>query len=233
MSILTNYPGAKTNSGIIQFLINNIPVHDRYFELFAGSAQLFRTKRPANVSYLNDVDIDVTRALFNEFGEDIRNEFNSISFVDFVLKYKDNERDFNRDCFLYLDPPYPECSRRNGRKYYKYEMLDNKAHITFLTLCKTIDANIMISTRENDLYDEHLPGWRKKVFNTVDRVGPVQEVIYMNYPEPNQLHQYDYVGEDFTDRQRIKRKLERIVRKIGALPVYERHLIMQALNDIP
>jgi len=44
---IENYPGAKRNSGILQFLINNIPEHTRYIEGFAGSAQLYFAKKPA------------------------------------------------------------------------------------------------------------------------------------------------------------------------------------------
>lgn len=56
------YPGAKTGSGMIQFLINHIPHHTRYFELFAGTAALYLAKKPAAIkNVLTDIDIRVVK----------------------------------------------------------------------------------------------------------------------------------------------------------------------------
>lgn len=41
-----------------------------------------------------------------------------------------------------------------------------------------------------------------------------------------------YVGKDFTDRQRINRKKNRLVAKIEALPLHEQQAIVEAVNKI-
>ncbi len=184
---------------------------------------------------MNDINKDVTQALSSEL--EYRNErviLRNIPFEDIVAYYQGKTftseiviefGDIND--FMYLDPPYPEISRRSGKKYYKYEMLTIEEHTNFLNLCRMINANIMISTRQNYLYDLLLSDWRKKEFETVDRQGKVIEVIYMNYPEPDYLHQYDHLGIDFIDRQRIKRKVTRFANKIDRLPQYEKMAILQ------
>lgn len=226
MSILNNYPGAKGNSGIQQFLINNIPFHLRFFELFAGTAKLFYTKKEAKASLLSDIDIRVCI----EHGKEKRQKGYNVDVChgsyDSVLH--DFGLNFTRQDFIYLDPPYPESSRRGG-KLYKHEMLTDEEHEYFLSKVIAIDANIMISTRENPLYSRMLKDWRKKEFHTSDRGGNCTELIYMNYPEPEILHQYDYVGHDFTDRQRIKRKRENIVKKLSSMPAVEK---MSLIDEI-
>lgn len=231
MSILNNYPGAKTNTGIISFLINNIPYHKRYFELFAGSAQLYRHKLISDLSILADIDTNVYDALMQdeelifELGQDLRIYNQSFDKIldAYILSFSQND-------FIYLDPPYPKTARRSGKKYYKHEMLELDEHAVFLERVKAVKfANVMISTRPNDLYDIELKDWRKKEFETRDRAGNCTEVIYMNYREPEFLHQYDHLGDGCTDRQRIKRKITRFTNKLAGLPAHEKTAILQSL----
>lgn len=231
---IENYPGAKTNSGILQWLINNIPYHEVYYELFAGSAQLFRNKKSAKESVLSDIDKSVCKELKNLkldaiiYNTDARHFLNSFQEIYcYPIGGKPSL------AFIYLDPPYPKTARRSGKKYYTHEMLEDFEHKHLLQIIKTLPAAIMISTRQNELYDLVLHDWRKETFKTMGRQGVCEEVIYMNYPIPSILHQYDYVGDGYVDRQRIKRKVTRFGNKIHQLPNYERHLFIQELikND--
>lgn len=223
MSYLNNYPGAKTNSGLIPFMINNIPAHKRYFELFCGTAELYIRKEAAEISILADIDSKVIgEHLKKHLPADTR--LYNMPFENIVHAYRNT---FTRNDFMYLDPPYPGIARRSGRSYYEHEMLSIGEHTEFLELCKTIDANIMISTSPNHLYGRILSDWRVKNFETMGHRGRYTETIYMNYPEPEILHQYNYLGNDFIDRQRIKRKVDRMEAKIKHLPVHERMAILQ------
>lgn len=243
--MIKNYPGAKSGTGIIQWLINNIPFHDRYFELFAGSAQLYYAKQPAETSILNDLDLKVCKSypgtnhtyIFNNSATDLLKKPDYPTRVRvkgdiFVYGLEYLFKNLSRADFIYLDPPYPFSSRRSGKKYYQHEMTDSD-HVQLLTAIRAVDANIMISTRQNDLYDQYLHDWRKASFETMDRAGRCTEIIYMNYPVPGLLHQYDYVGNGYTDRQRVKRKITRFTHKIANLPDYEKHMFIQQLikND--
>lgn len=50
------YPGGKNGYGMYQKIINQIPRHDKYIELFLGSGSILRHKRPAQQN--TGVDID-------------------------------------------------------------------------------------------------------------------------------------------------------------------------------
>lgn len=56
-----NYPGAKAGAGVFQTLINLMPPHRTYVELFLGSGQLFRRKQPAEINIGVEIDPLVTR----------------------------------------------------------------------------------------------------------------------------------------------------------------------------
>ena len=228
---LDNYPGAKTNTGIIQFLVNEIPHHRRYFELCAGSAQLYKHKRPAAQSFLNDLNPEVAAALKELYPQAEVMNFNVHRFID-------RPENFTREDFIYLDPPYPLSARRSREVCYEHEMMSDDDHNQLLMAVLQLDANVMISTRAqlssngNSLYDNMLNGWRKKeMLVRSHRDVTSRELIYMNYATPAILHQYDMLGDDYIDRQHIKRKVKRFTDKINRLPVHQKHLLMQILID--
>lgn len=249
MSQTDTYPGAKTNSGLVQFLINNIPLHDSYFELFAGTAKLFRTKRPAAYNIINDIDPEAPalrdktvlhRGNLSMLAGMDKNDYGSctwytcfdamdhIEMLITIMSMVSTDLVFPGKKFIYLDPPYTFQSRRSGKKYYKHEV-DLDYHTRLLHRIQAVDANIMISTKEDPLYNEILKGWRKASFLTTDRQGTYEEIIFMNYDPPEILHQYDFLGKNFTDRQRIQRKIKRMNDKIAMLPGDEKHALLAAL----
>ncbi len=59
-----NYPGGK--NATYRNIINQIPPHRVYIEAFAGSAAVWRYKRPAELSYLLDLDSGVIGELTDE-----------------------------------------------------------------------------------------------------------------------------------------------------------------------
>jgi len=58
-----NYPGGKNKPGVFHQIINLIPPHEVYIELFAGSAAVLRMKRLAPESYAIDIDRDAIAPL--------------------------------------------------------------------------------------------------------------------------------------------------------------------------
>lgn len=214
-------------------------MHTRYFELYAGSAQYFFNKRPAKFSLLTDIDQNVCSRL-NALAYDLNLRLNTTEIKCCNAINELRSWHFIPTDFIYLDPPYPPSSRRNpDKKLYKFEM-SYQDHEKLLSII-AIDMNaraerkpmIMISTRANDLYNKALFDWRKATFNTADRGGAAQEIIYMNYPEPKFLHQYDFAGDNYINRQCIKRKMQRFAKRIKELPTHEKHLFIQEIikND--
>ena len=221
------YPGSKTNSGIFQFLCNHTPHHKRYFELFAGRATYYSKKRPAEFSYLAEINPKQVAWL-------------QAKFKDLVPVYEGSALDildtwpFETTDFVYLDPPYPAGARRSGNKLYTFEMLEDELHQPLLQAIKECPANVMISTSPNELYQLELKDWHVRDFNTMGHRGPRVERIYMNYdPDKVILHQYDMLGKDYMERQAIGRKVDRIAAKLQALPLHQKHLFFQEMckND--
>lgn len=229
---MKNYPGSKGNSRIMQFFINKIPFHNRYFELFAGSAQLFRNKKPAAENYLNDINTATVFNLMKSTFELVNNiviEGNQCHFKNFDIYQILDKFQFTLNDFIYLDPPYPKEDRRSGAKLYKFEMLEAEKHLKLLKEIKLINANIMISTGPNTLYQEQLHNWNRYQFKTIGHQGPRIEVIYTNYDKPEFLHQYDFYGDNFTRRQQIKRISERFNSRLERIDSYERHIIIKEI----
>jgi len=54
----------------------------------------------------------------------------------------------------------------------------------------------------------------------------------MNFPEPLELHDYHYLGEDFRERERIKRKKLRWKNRLINMNALEKHAIMAAIAEL-
>ena len=232
--VFKNYFGSKNGSGVYQQIINQIRPHDVYIELCAGSGAIAQFKKPApSKTFINDISDKVVQA-WKSSTIDIPNcevlqmdaaELLQIFCFDQRLKY-----------VVYIDPPYPMDSRRSSRDVYDHEMTDQQ-HIELLkavlSLAGNTNIDFVISTYSNPIYSEMLKGWNLHTFQAQTRKGLATEYLYMNYfDHSGLLHQYDYLGTDFIDRQRIKRKIEREVSKLINLPAPERQAIIKAVLDL-
>lgn len=219
------YPGGKGGSGVYQNIINEIPPHNRLIIPFLGNCAIIRNIRRAKDTIGIDINPEVISAwkssnikrisLLNRCGIEY---LESLSGVD------------QGETVIYLDPPYPLPTRkRSTRNIYKYEMsLDG--HKRLLEAIKQVKAYILISTYKNDLYKKALGEWRVKTFQAQTRGKPAIEYLYMNYSIPRRLHDYRYLGDDFRDRERIKRKINRWVNNLEKLPALERSAIIEAIE---
>ena len=133
---------------------------------------------------------------------------------------------------MYIDPPYPHQSRKSDTRY-PCEMTDDEHRCLLEVLEHYNHARIAISTYPNGLYEACLPGWRLAEFESQTRRGMATEHLYMNYPEPTELHDYRYVGDDYRERERIAKKVRRHVAKFNKLPSLERRAILSALQQTP
>ena len=214
------YFGGKNASGVYHHIINEIRPHDVYIEPCLGNGTIFRYKKPATYNVLNDMDKWVVKR-WKLINIDVFNN----GAVELLTSYT-----FNPDLryCIYLDPPYPLHSRKSQRLVYNCEMSDEQHERlldTILALPENVD--VLISTYQNELYESRLADWRLKTFTAQTRQGTATEYLYMNYQNPTGLlHDYRYLGTDFIDRQRIKRKIAREVAKLQNLPPAERNAIL-------
>ena len=91
---------------------------------------------------------------------------------------------------------------------------------------------VMLSGYSSPLYESLLSEWRQVQFHSKSRAGHLtREIVWMNYPEPSELHDYRYLGQGFRDRQRIKRQQERWRSKLLQMPELERNSLIGVLNE--
>jgi DNA adenine methylase len=220
------YPGSKTTSGMFQMIANNTPAHSEYFELFGGSAVIGKTFSAISPEILHSIFDLASSTVEKYFVHGPNIEYRRADGLKVLRELIAEDR---RDIFVYCDPPYVFSARRNGRSYYEVEWSDED-HIAFLNLAAEAHFPIMISGYESELYSRYLAGWEKTSILARTHVSTATEVIWMNYDISKlRLQTYKYLGSDFTDRQRIQRRVTQMVRKFEKIPIHERQLLVESL----
>jgi DNA adenine methylase len=131
---------------------------------------------------------------------------------------------------VYCDPPYL-MSTRSGRKLYNCEMSDVD-HRRLLRVLRTLKCRVIISGYSSPLYAKELKEWNAASFQTTTRGGrPVAEWVWYNYPRPVELHDYRFLGSDYRERERIKRKKRRWVNRLATMPTLERQALLSAIAE--
>lgn len=229
------YPGGKGGAGVFQTIINLIPPHRIYIEAFAGGANIYERKFPAVSSFLIERCPMQTGVLRSTIAAKSDAREKAAAFVINgdavqVLKYWP----WGGEEFVYLDPPYV-LSTRTKKSIYAYEMSDDQ-HCELLEVLKEISdrgVKFMLSGYRNAMYDgaAEAYGWRRVDFQAMTRGGVRTESVWMNYAAPAVIADYAYVGKDFRERERIKRKVNRWIRRLEQLPALERAALLSAMRD--
>lgn len=80
---------------------------------------------------------------------------------------------------LYVDPPYLKSTRT--QLHYECEFAKPEQHKALLELCRRHKGYCIISSYENDLYNDMLDGWEKRSMRTqTNCAGTAVETIYLN-----------------------------------------------------
>lgn len=219
-----SYFGGKAQDGVFQTIINQIPIHDRYIELFLGGGAIMLKKKPA----LESIGVELDERAIADFPNGVEVKpfiYNQCAF-EFLSTIGGNL--FTGSTFIYADPPYPHSER--GKTRYKHE-LNDKQHIELLNRLKGLRCSIAISTYPNQIYSKSLSGWRLLEFNSTDRSGKVRtENLFMNYPQPKILHDDRYLGVNANHRQDIKRRIARTKKRILDWKSHERQKLLLELH---
>lgn len=243
-----HYPGGKGGDGTYQQIINHIPPHSVYVSTFAGKDAIYRNILPAGIAILNDTDpliMNYWKHYLKQFSNIVLHEnFIQASIIakadhtqDVILRNNNavsliKRMQHSQNTFIYCDPPYPMKTRKSKRQLYAFEFADEEEHIALLSASLQCTCQVMISTYENDLYNDYLASWAKHSFVSQTRQGQAIETIYYNYPPPVILHDFRYLGKDFRERERIKRKVKRFKDRMQTMPAAERNAILSAaVND--
>lgn len=227
ISFIMYYPGNKNIPGLIQKIVNQIPPCTDFYELFAGSAAVSKFLSVLDVPsvryHLNDLDPEIAVRYDFPAGS----TFTSVPAIDLIQSIKSMPA--ATDIFLFIDPPYHHDSRPSNTQLYKFEMT-NEDHIQLLSAVRDLEFNCMIIHPQNDLYYQILESWRTVQIKVRYHNKTSVENLYMNYPEPVKLLSYGMYGTDCWDRQRIKRKGDRLIQKLLCLPEAERNYILDRIS---
>ncbi len=216
------YLGGKGQT--FQKLINLMPPHDVYIETHLGGGAVIRNKRPAKRNIGLEIDAKVIEMWSEEEKRGL--EIIQADAVNYLKSYKFTDNDL-----IYCDPPYLRETRRRKRKFYKFEY-SFEQHVELLEVIKTLPCMVMISGYESDLYKKMLKGWHIHTFQAKTSIGVATEWLWMNYPAPSQLHDYRFLGDNFRQRERLKKKKENWVSRLKSMPVLERQALLFAIQSM-
>lgn len=241
MSKTRGYPGGKSGSGVYQRIISQMPPHENYVEPFLGWGSVMRRKRPARFN----LGIDLDGAAVQRAANLVRNgewisarapgvgcddgrpsswEWLQCDAVEWLKRWTAPSR-----TVMYCDPPYLMETRSSKRLVYRHE-LSAEGHSELLGLLVRLPCFVLLSGYPSSMYDQALSSWRVLRYPVMTRgVTARTECLWMNYPEPAALHDYRYLGKDFRERQRIRRKQARWVARLSGMTVLERRSVEVAL----
>jgi len=234
-----NYLGRKGGSGVAQWIINKMPLHDVYIEPFCGCAVVASLKK---MSMVDNILIDIHPCIIDELKQhSFSKDFtlicdNSMSIIDTLISDYVGQ---GKKVLVYLDPPYlPEVRSDYVGSQYEHEltMLEHRQLLSLMRdklLQFPKNLYFMISGYKSDLYMSMLEHFSYFEFQTMSRGGVRIESLWTSFnPDEYIKHQYDYVGSTFTERQRIKRKCVRWVSKFQKLSFDEQMVIYESLKNM-
>jgi len=218
----STYNGGKNGSGTYQQIINFIPKVDLFIDAMVGNGGIVTNLSLPGLTVINDVDKSVIDA-YDVTGDTDRIIKLNLDYSTVIDRYDGKVL----KSLFYFDPPYLKDTRKSKRNLYAYEW-ETLDHVKFLTRCSSIQSGVMISHYPCPLYDDYLKGWYTHDFKAMTRKGPRTERIYMNYPRPEVLQDFRYVGDNYRERQRIKRKIGRFLTRLETMPEPERIAILSS-----
>ena len=208
---LPTYPGGKGSDGTVHTIINQIPPHHQYIEMFLGGGAIMRHKRPAAFNVGIELDPLIADVWFTEGPTwcEVRRQDALTALPE----------DLTRRSFIFADPPYVGAT--GSRNYYAHGFTTDH-HIAMAHRLRSTRAMVMVCSLPNLLYENLFSGWRTLQYRNRTRAGVQVEQLWMNYPAPTELHDYRYAGKTFRDRERIKRQ----AKWLAALPTIERKAVI-------
>ena len=226
------YQGGKAGDGVYQKIINQIPPHDVYIEPFLGGGAVMLRKRLAAASIVIDSDAEVVvhwrKEAFGVPGVTVIYG-DAISYLPELVATKvcDGAR-----VFVYADPPYLLETRKSKRAIYKHEMMDSTSHSLLLAMLQKLPCMVALSGYWSSLYESCLQGWRSINFQARTRHGTATEWLWMNYPEPVELHDYRYLGENFREREKINRQRKRWRARLERMSALQRYALLSSIAEL-
>ncbi|WP_246791774.1 DNA adenine methylase [Burkholderia perseverans] len=199
-----------------------MPEHDTYIEAFVGGGNILERKRPAPSTIVIDRDPAVCMHWEKAMVATTVVNGDAVPWL--------RAREWTGRELVYCDPPYVH-STRTKKGIYRFEMSD-EAHADLLSVLLAIPARAMLSGYRCELYDAALSSWRRVDFPAMTHGGVRIESVWMNFDPPAVPFDLSYVGANYRERERIKRKRARWAARLRAMPAAERAVILAELNSL-
>lgn len=212
------YPGGKGK--VFQQLINLMPPHEVYIETHVGGGSVLRNKRPAPRSIAIDKD---ELPLEQLAAHRLECDLVQADAVEYLRQYS-----FTGKELVFSDPPYPAETRRSRNRIYRYDYTTDD-HVDLLETLVTLPCAVMITSYDNQLYAETLKDWVRVDFRGVSHVGSRPEVAWMNF-QPGLVHDHQYLGGSFRQREAFKRKRQRWLDRFTGLSLAEQQAVLADLS---
>lgn len=214
------FPGGKGKT--YPHVINLMPRHRVYIETHLGSGAVMRHKRPAE----RNIGIDTDDRVIARWGQSAEAypglELYCTKAETFLTRYP-----FSGEELIYVDPPYHPATRRRRRVYrHEYSEAD---HGDLLKLLVSLPCKVIVSGYSNSMYEHALGQWRTQVFRAKTHTDVRLETLWLNFEPPTDLHDTRYLGGDFRERERTKRRLGRLQQKLLRMEPKERAAIAKWL----
>lgn len=196
-----------------------MPPHRVYIESHLGGGSVLRHKKSAE----RNIGVEIDPATLKKWSEKPAStelEIHHGDAVSFLTEF-----DFHGGELVYSDPPYLARTRRQDRVYtYDYTDAD---HVRLVSALKKLPCYVMLSGYDNELYNTMLPEWRKVTFSAKAHTDVRKECVWLNFPEPEMLHDSRYLGSTYRERQTIQRRQMRIRSRIDCMPPIERNELLR------
>ncbi len=89
-------------------------------------------------------------------------------------------------------------------------------------------CSVLLCGYESPLYASLEP-WRRIRHRVPTRGGLQDETIWLNYPEPELLHDHRYVGRTRRERERIRRRQKTVTTMLAAIDPQERAAMLEVI----
>lgn len=217
------YPGGK--GAQFRQIVNRMPPHETYIEAFLGGGAVAKNKRPAR----DNIAIEIDGAVLAETGRELGPGWELVNGD--ALGWLGAHR-WQGGELVYCDPPYLLETRSAGREIYDHEFCTVPEHEALLRLLLRLPCMVMVSGYWSELYADTLRGWSVASWQAKTRGGTATEFLWYNYPDPVALHDSRYLGDDYRERERIKRRQARWVGRLGRMDVQERRALLAAIGEV-
>ena len=111
------------------------------------------------------------------------------------------------------------------------EEWSSSRHRRFLRACRKLTCPIVTSTYLNDIYSAELGDWAHVDFQAMTRGGVRTERGYCNYDPAAVAGNNYFLGIDYRDCWRLKKKARRHVAKFAAMPAAEALYVLRHVID--